>query len=181
MRDLSVRWRWSGPPPPTAAGFRSQSVLPSSELSGAQSFRTAPLLIVRDESHRLSLGGLVSTRARLRFTGCIQHARNRSCRSRIFQRTANCVLTVCLSPGGKRSCSRRCLPAIAFLYVPLLRKRARSVSSKTRATCSADGSASRRADQKVQHPRNRSGLMAISGFRGLRRAEGKLCVRVARD
>ena len=30
-------------------------------------------LIVRDESHRLSLGGLVSTSARLRFTGSVQH------------------------------------------------------------------------------------------------------------
>jgi hypothetical protein len=29
----------------------------------------APLLIVRDESHRLFLGGLLSSRARLRFTG----------------------------------------------------------------------------------------------------------------
>ena len=29
----------------------------------------APLLIVRDESHRLSLGGLVSTRARFRYAG----------------------------------------------------------------------------------------------------------------
>jgi hypothetical protein len=33
-----------------------------------------PLLIVRDESHRLSLGGLLSSRARLRFTGCIHRA-----------------------------------------------------------------------------------------------------------
>jgi len=32
---------------------------------------TAPSLIVRDESHRLFLGGLLSSRARLRFTGCV--------------------------------------------------------------------------------------------------------------
>src|SRR5690349_10189781 len=30
-----------------------------------------------------------------------QYAVMSSCRSRTFQRTANCVLTVCLSPGGK--------------------------------------------------------------------------------
>jgi hypothetical protein len=34
----------------------------------------APLLIVRDESHRLSLAGLLSSRARLRFAGCVQFA-----------------------------------------------------------------------------------------------------------
>ena len=32
-----------------------------------------------------------------------QYAVMSSCRSRIFHRTANCVLTVCLSPGGHRS------------------------------------------------------------------------------
>ena len=32
----------------------------------------APLLIVRDESHRLSLGGLLSSRARLRFTSRVR-------------------------------------------------------------------------------------------------------------
>ena len=69
---------------------------------GGAILKTAPLLIVRDESHRLSLGGLVSTRARLRFTGCLQHAMKGPCRSRNFQRTANCVLTDCLSEGGKR-------------------------------------------------------------------------------
>jgi hypothetical protein len=53
----------------------------------------APLLIVRDESHRLSLGGLVSTRAPLRFAGCVQFAMKEYGRSRNFQRTANSVLT----------------------------------------------------------------------------------------
>ena len=62
----------------------------------------APLLIVRDESHRLFLGGLVATRARLRFTGCLQFAMKVYGRSRNFQRTANSVLTVCVSPGGRR-------------------------------------------------------------------------------
>ena len=62
----------------------------------------APLLIVRDESHRLSLGGLVSTRARLRFAGCVQFAMKVYGRSRNFQRTAHSVLTVCVSRGDKR-------------------------------------------------------------------------------
>ena len=61
----------------------------------------APLLIVRDESHRLSLGGLVSTRARLRFAGCVQFAMKEYGRSRIFQRTASSVLTICVSRGDK--------------------------------------------------------------------------------
>jgi hypothetical protein len=63
----------------------------------------APLLIVRDESHRLSLGGLLSSRARLRFAGCVQFAMKEYGRSRNFQRTANSVLTVCVSSGDKRS------------------------------------------------------------------------------
>ena len=63
----------------------------------------APLLIVRDESHRLFLGGLVSTRARLRFTGYVDFAMKEDCRSRDFQRTANCGLTGCLSPGVQRT------------------------------------------------------------------------------
>jgi DNA repair exonuclease SbcCD ATPase subunit len=62
----------------------------------------APLLIVRDESHRLSLGGLLSSRARLRFAGCIQFAIKEYGRLRNFQRTANSVLTVCVSSGDKR-------------------------------------------------------------------------------
>ena len=35
-----------------------------------------PLLIVRDESHRLSLSGLLSSRARFRFAGCLHHGMN---------------------------------------------------------------------------------------------------------
>ena len=31
-----------------------------------------------------------------------QYAVMSSCRSRLFHRTANCVLTVCVTPGGKR-------------------------------------------------------------------------------
>ena len=68
---------------------------------------TAHSLIVRDESHRLSLGGLVSTRACLRFTGWVQHAMKWSCRSRKFQRTANSVLTICLSQGDNLNPSKR--------------------------------------------------------------------------
>jgi hypothetical protein len=63
----------------------------------------APLLIVRDESHRLSLGRLLSSRACLRFTGCVQFAMKKYGRSRNFQRTANRVLTVCVSLGDKCS------------------------------------------------------------------------------
>ena len=49
----------------------------------------------------LFLGWLVSTRARFRFTNREQHAVNWLCRSSILQRTANYLLTVCLTPGGK--------------------------------------------------------------------------------
>jgi hypothetical protein len=66
----------------------------------------APLLIVRDESHRLSLGGLLSSRACLRFAGCAQFAMKEYGRSRNFQRTANSVLTVCVSRGDKRIVAR---------------------------------------------------------------------------
>jgi hypothetical protein len=59
----------------------------------------APLLIVRDESHRLSLGGLLSSRARFRFAGCVHHAMKEFRRSSSFQRTATCGLTGCLTPG----------------------------------------------------------------------------------
>ncbi len=57
----------------------------------------APLLIVRDESHRLSLGELLSSRARFRFAGCAHHAMNTFRRSSSFQPTAICGLTVCLN------------------------------------------------------------------------------------
>ena len=62
-------------------------------------FDTAPSLIVRDESHRLFLGGLLSSIARLRFTGWFDFAMKEVCRSRRFQRTAMCELTGCLSRG----------------------------------------------------------------------------------
>jgi hypothetical protein len=57
----------------------------------------APLLIVRDESRRLSLGELLSSRARFRFAGCVHHATNKFRPSSSFQRTAICGLTGCLS------------------------------------------------------------------------------------
>ena len=59
-------------------------------------------LIVRDESHRVSLGGLLSSRASLRFPGCSQFAMKVSGQSREYHRLASSVLTVCLSPGGHR-------------------------------------------------------------------------------
>ena len=67
----------------------------------------APLLIVRDESHRLSLGGMLSSRARLRFAGCVQFAMKVYGRSRNFQRTASSVLTVCVTRGDKRISSNQ--------------------------------------------------------------------------
>src|SRR5260370_8570211 len=51
-------------------------------------------------SSRLFLGELRSRRARFCFTGRAQNAIKWSCRSRTLQRTANRVLTVCLSQGG---------------------------------------------------------------------------------
>ena len=92
--------------PKAGPGHRLPLVGPGDWDKGATEI--APLLIVRDESHRLFLGGLVSTRARLRFTGCLQFAMKEYGRSRNFQRTANSVLTVCVSPGGKRKPFRSC-------------------------------------------------------------------------
>src|SRR5512141_2904356 len=51
----------------------------------------------------LFLGGMLSSRARLCFTNRGQHAVNSLRQSSIFQRTANYLLTVCLTPGGKRN------------------------------------------------------------------------------
>ena len=50
----------------------------------------------------LFLGEVVSIRARLRFTNRGQHAINSVRRSSLVQRTANYLLTVCLTLGGKR-------------------------------------------------------------------------------
>jgi hypothetical protein len=49
----------------------------------------------------LFLGGVVSTRARFRFTNRGQCAINSLRWSRVFQRTAKYLLTGCLTPGGK--------------------------------------------------------------------------------
>jgi Restriction endonuclease len=49
---------------------------------------------------RISLGGSVSTGARLCFSGQVQNDVMSSCRASLSQRTANRVLTVCLSRGG---------------------------------------------------------------------------------
>src|SRR5215469_10113095 len=51
----------------------------------------------------LFLGGMLSSRARLRFTNREQCAVNSVHRSSLLQRTANYLLTVCLTPGGKRT------------------------------------------------------------------------------
>jgi hypothetical protein len=50
----------------------------------------------------LFLGGVVSTRARLRFTSRGQCAVNSLRWSRLFQRTAKYLLTGCPTPAGKR-------------------------------------------------------------------------------
>jgi hypothetical protein len=60
-------------------------------------------------SSRLFLGGLVSTRAHFRFTNRGQCAVHSGCRSSILQRTANYLLTVCLTPGGRPNLCRRFL------------------------------------------------------------------------
>ncbi len=39
-----------------------------------------------------------------------QYAVMSSCRSTTFHRTVNCVLTVCVTPGGKRNVTRSALP-----------------------------------------------------------------------
>jgi hypothetical protein len=54
-------------------GCRHRPVYTTGFEAGAVTKLIPLLLIVRDESHRLSLGGLVSTIARLRFTGSVQH------------------------------------------------------------------------------------------------------------
>jgi hypothetical protein len=46
---------------------------------------------------------MLSSRTRLRFPNQGQHAVNSVRRSSIFHRTANYLLTGCLTPGGKRS------------------------------------------------------------------------------
>jgi len=85
MRNLSIRcldWKMPG-----------QKLRPPRRSSASMSFS------------RLFLGGLVSTRARLRFTNRRQCAVNSVCRSRNLQRTANYLLTVCLTPGGNPNSS----------------------------------------------------------------------------
>src|ERR671924_791157 len=82
MGNLSIRWRGGTTPGADLAACPQRS-------SASMSFSW------------LFLGGLVSTRARFRFTNRGQHAVHSLCRSSIFQRTANYLLTVCLTPGGK--------------------------------------------------------------------------------
>jgi hypothetical protein len=88
MWGNSLRANWGASVPPVGA---------ESWLQGREGI--APLLIVRDESHRLFLGGLLSSRARLRFAGWVHFAMKEYGPSRDFQRTANSGLTGCLSLG----------------------------------------------------------------------------------
>lgn len=55
------------------------------------------LLTVSMSRSWLFLGGMLSSSARLRFTGCHQNAIQRSCRSRVLHRTMNGGLFACLS------------------------------------------------------------------------------------
>jgi hypothetical protein len=71
------------------------------ENAGSRSSSLPPALIGLDEFQLVFLGGVVSTRARLRFTNRGQCAVNSVRWSRIFQRTAKYLLTGCLTPGGK--------------------------------------------------------------------------------
>jgi hypothetical protein len=86
----------------------------------------APLLIVRDESHRSSLGGLLSSRARLRFTGCVHRAMKKFRRSSCFHRTATCGLTSCLSPGVHPRWPGRGLAAPLTLIKPTAPRQSRT-------------------------------------------------------
>jgi hypothetical protein len=66
----------------------------------------------------LFLGGVVSTRARLRFTNRGQCAVNSVRWSRIFQRTAKYLLTGCLTPGGKCIVSFVTLKGLRIVHIP---------------------------------------------------------------
>src|SRR6202041_867045 len=68
----------------------------------AQPFRTTPGLIVR-KSLQLAIPRRVALQHRppLLYQPGSQCALNSSCWSTDFHRTANCVLTVCLTPGGR--------------------------------------------------------------------------------
>src|SRR5580658_2646826 len=81
---------------------------------GAWLLGPRPLTVSMSRS-RLFLGGSLSSGARLRFTGCAQNALEWSCRSKFSQRTANRVLTVCVSLGGKRSFPSGCFIPYSFL------------------------------------------------------------------
>jgi len=95
VRSIGPMWGLASPKAEPA--YCLPLVGPGYRYKGATEI--APLLIVRDESHRLFLGGLLSSRARLRFTGWVHFAMKESCRSRDFHRTANSGLTGCLSGG----------------------------------------------------------------------------------
>jgi hypothetical protein len=108
----------------------------------------APLPIVRDESHRLSLGGLHSCSARFRFAGCLHRAIKKSRRSSGFNRTATCGLTGCLSPRVhfKAPSLHRHYPASSLLRASPPPSRLRSLSRFGRLyelPCSADFPAGR--------------------------------------
>src|SRR5436309_2617407 len=99
----SIGPMWSKPKPSKPEGeCRLPLVGTLASVNGATE-GTRLGLIVRDESHRVSLGGLLSSRARLRFPGSLQFAMKVSGRPRDYHRSASSVLTVCLRPGGHRT------------------------------------------------------------------------------
>jgi hypothetical protein len=76
MRDLPVRWI-SPPGPerfPVAPAGRGQQARRKDRAS----------FIVRDESHRLSLGELLSSSARFRFAGWSHRDMNQTCGPELF-------------------------------------------------------------------------------------------------
>jgi len=86
-----------------------RSIHPMWKQTGSRLDAHSRLSSARMSRNRLFLGGLVSTRARLRLAGCSQNAVQWSCRSSNLQRTANSVLFACLSRGVHPS---RCLRPI---------------------------------------------------------------------
>ncbi len=90
--------------PPTSGWMQAKQLPPTGEQGSF--FRLTSSLIG-------FLGGLLSSSARLRFTDRDQNALKWSCRSRISQRTANMVLTGCVSQGDNRTGPARAEPVLA--------------------------------------------------------------------
>ena len=91
---------------------------------------------VHASAHRLdefpagySLAGCAPAEPAAASPAANQYALQSFCRSRIFQRTANSVLTVCVSSGGKRIASRLSLHIRLPVYRPIVLNESRSLES----------------------------------------------------